>query len=153
MPYEVVTTGVQAAIEAVLEADTGLAALLASKPTTRGGGPGIYTDGDVPQGATFPYLTVGAWTQIPFHSLSPGTNGYGWNCTVQIKAVGQRSQSQLAAVLSEVFGLLPHGSQLDVDGYTGVWCDEMSIQPAIKTTQAGVTTYELPAILRVYVTP
>lgn len=152
MPYEVVTTALQTAIEAVLSADTGLTALLASKPTARGGGPAIYTDGDVAQGATFPYLTIGAWTQVPYHSLSPDSTGYGWNCTVQIKAVGQRSQAQLAAILSEVFGLLPHGSRLSVNGYTGVWCDEMNIQPAIKTTLAGLTTYEIPAILRVIVT-
>ena len=153
MPYEVVTTDVQAAIEAVLEADTGLVALLASKSSARGGGPGIYTDGDVPQGATFPYLTIGAWTHVPFHNLSPSGTGYGWNCTVQIKAVGQRSQQQLADVLSEVFGVLEHGTRLDMDSYNAAWCDEMSIQPAMKTTLAGVTTYEIPAILRVYVTP
>ena len=153
MPYEIVTPSVQAAIEAVLEADTALAALLASKSTARGGGPAIYTDGDVPQGATFPYLTIGAWTQVPFHSLSPSGTGYGWNCTVQIKAVGQRSQTALFTILSNVIGLLEHGTQLTIDDYTSVWCDEVSIQPVLKSQVGAIVTFEIPAILRVYVTP
>jgi hypothetical protein len=150
MPYEVVTPAIQTVLFELFEADTALAGLLASKPTPRGGGPAIYVDGDVYQGQTFPYLTIGAWTQVPFHNLSPDGTGYGWNCTVQIKATGQRSPD-LYDVMSAVFGIVPHGQACQIDGYDSGWFDECNLQPILKSTLAGVVTYELPAILRVYV--
>lgn len=132
-------------------ASSPLTSLIAVKPAAKGGGPAIYADGDVPSGQTMPYLTIGAWTQVPFHRLSPDADGYGWNCTVQIKAVGQRSENQLFSVLNEVFAIFPHGEALDVAGYSTAWLDEFNVFATIKTTLAGVTTYEVPAILRVYV--
>jgi hypothetical protein len=150
MPYEVAIPVVQDALEALLENDTPLGALIATRPTARGGGPAIYTDGDVPQGATMPYLAIGAWTQVGLHNLAPDTSGYGWNCTVQIKAIGQRSQV-LYDVMSAVFELVPQGQALAVTGYSQSWCDEVTLHPMLKTTLAGVTTFELPAILRIYV--
>jgi hypothetical protein len=150
MPYEIAIPAIQEALEDLLSADTALGALIATKRAALGGGPAIYTDGDVPQGATIPYLTLGAWTQVPFHNLAPDTSGYGWNCTVQIKAVGQRSQD-LYDVLSAVVSLLPQGQAVAVTGYTSSWCDELTVHPMLKSTLAGVTWFELPIILRIYV--
>jgi hypothetical protein len=150
MPYAIVTRGAQEAIEDILTADTALTALLASKPSARGGGPAIYDDGDVFQGQTFPYLTIGAWTQVPSHTLSPDGDGYGWNCTCQIKAVGQRLLV-LEQVMSLVAGLLEPSTSLDLSGYPSAWVDEMNVQPSLKEILAGVTTFQLPVILRVYV--
>jgi hypothetical protein len=152
MPYEVVIPAIDTALRALLVAHAPLTALLGTKPTARGGGPALYTDGDVPTGATMPYLTFGAWTQIGQHNLSPGSpSGYGWTCTGVIKAIGQRSEASLFAVMSEVFAALPQGQALTVSGYGSGWVDEAALQPTIKTTQAGVVLYEVPAIVRVYV--
>jgi hypothetical protein len=159
MPYEVAIPLIDTALRALLVADGTVVALLSTKPTARGGGPAIYSDGDVPSGATFPYLTMGAWTQVGSHNLSPdgspGSSGYGWNCTGQIKAVGQlgsgRSETTLLNLMSAVFAALPQGQGLTVSGYSSGWIDEFNLQPALKTTLAGVVTIEVPAIIRVYV--
>lgn len=155
MPYEVAIPAIEAALRALMVASTPLTALLATKSTAQGGGPAIYNEGAVPQGAPLPYLTIGAWTQIPFHSLTPDGDAYGWNCTGQIKAVGQLSatysESSLMALLSKVFAVLPQGLRLTVSGYGSAWCDEFTLQPTLKSVINGVTTFELPAILRVYV--
>lgn len=148
MPYHIATLPIETAIRTILAADVTLTGLLASKPSTLGGGPAIYNDGEVPQGATMPYLTIGAWTQIGFHSMG---SGYGWNCTGQIKAVGQRTEDPLLTVMSRVFALLEHGQALTVTGYTQSWTDEFTLQATIKEVLAGVTTFHVPAILRVYV--
>lgn len=150
MPYEIATPSIQDALIDLFEADTALTALIASKPSARGGGPAIYDDGDAPQGATMPYLTIGAWTQVPFHNLSPSGDAYGWNCTCQIKATGQRS-SVLYDVLSAVMAVTPQGQALTVTGYNSAWTDEANLQPILKSILGGIVTYELPMILRVYV--
>ena len=157
MPYEVAIPAIETALRALLVADTTVVARLATKPAARGGGAAIYADGDVPSGATFPYLTMGAWTQIGSHNLSPGSpgGGYGWNCTGQLKAVGQlsgtKNETTLQNLMSAVFAALPNGKGLIVSGYGSGWIDEFVLQPSIKTTLAGVVTIEVPAILRVYV--
>lgn len=155
MPYEVAIPAIDAAVRALLVADATVASRLSIKPTPRGGGPAIYTDGDVPSGATFSYLTIGAWTQIGSHNMAPDSSGYGWNCTGQIKAVGQlsgtKNETTLLNLMSAVFAALPHGRGLTVSGYSSGWIDEFILQPSIKTTLAGVVTIEVPAILRVYV--
>jgi hypothetical protein len=148
MPYDVATLAIQETLIEMLEADTSLVALLASKPSSQGGGPAIYEDGAVPQGQLFPYLTLGAWTQVPFHNMGAG---YGWNCTGQVKAVGQRTAGPVASVLSAALAVLPEGQALSVDGYTTSCMGEATVQPAIKTTLAGVVTIEIPTIVRVYV--
>lgn len=159
MPYEVAIPAIDTALRALLVADATVVARLSTKPTARGGGPAIYSDGEVPSGATFPYLTIGAWTQVKEHAFSPdgspGLSGYGWNCTGQVKAVGQlsagRTETTLHNVMSAVFTALPNGRTLSVSGYSSGWVDEFTLFPAIKTTLAGVVTIEVPAIVRVYV--
>lgn len=160
MPYEVAIPGIEAAIRALLVADTGLTTLLATKPAARGGGPAIYQDGEVPSGQTFPYLTIGAWTQVPFHRFSPSgspgeSSGWGWNCTGQVKVVGQlaggRTETTFQTIMGEVFSALPQGQALSVDGYGSAWLDEFNLQPSLKTSINNVVTVEVPAIIRVYV--
>jgi hypothetical protein len=151
MPYGVPIPAVDTALRAQMVAAASLTALLAVKPAARGGGPAIYDEGDVYQGQTFPYLTIGAWTQAPQHRFSPGTDGYGWTLTVQVKAIGQRSEAQLFAILNEVFALFPQGEALTVTGYGSAWADEFTIVQTFKSIEAGVTTYQSAAILRVNV--
>lgn len=159
MPYEVAIPSIDSALRAILVADATLTGLIASKPVARGGGPAIYADGEVPSGALFPYLTIGAWTQVPFHSFSPdgspGLDGYGWNCTGQIKAVGQqysgKTEMDVQRIMSAIFAVLPDGLGLTISGYDAPCVAEFNLQPAIKTQLAGVVTIEVPAIIRVYV--
>src|SRR5688572_4561222 len=100
MPYAIAIPAIDTALRTVMLANAPLVALLAIKPASKGGGAAIYADGDVASGQTFPYLTIGAWTEVPYNRFSPGTDGYGSNCTVQIKAIGQRSEAQLFSVLT-----------------------------------------------------
>lgn len=150
MPFGTPIPAIDSALRARMAAAASLTSLIASKPSARGGGAAIYADGDVAQGQIFPLITIGAWTQVPSHRLSPGTDGYGWNCTVQIKIIGQRSEAQLLEVLNEIMELFPQGTALTVSGYGSAWTDEWNIQPLLKNINAGMTTLELPAILRVY---
>lgn len=155
MPYEVAITAIEDALRAVLIAYAPLTALLATKAAAAGGGPAIYDDGAVPTGATMPYLTIGAWTQIPFHTLGAEDTDkrWGWNCTGQLKAVGQNrlTEDPIRLVMSRVFSALPQGKRLTVVGYDSAWCDEFNLMPTLKSTVSGVVTFEVPAILRVFV--
>lgn len=151
MPYGVPIQAIETALRALLVANTTLVGLLASKPSSQGSGAAIYPDGEVYQGQTFPYLTIGAWTQVPDHRLSPGTDGYGWNCTGQIKANGQKAEAPLLAVMNQVAATFPEGTRLTVSGYGSASIGEFSLQPAIKVIEAGVTVIGVPAILRVRV--
>ncbi len=151
MPYGVPIPAIDAALRARMVAYAPLTALLASKPAARGGGPAVYDDGDVYQGQVFPYLTIGAWTQTERHRFSPGTDGYGWTLTVQIKALGQRNEVHSLSVLNEVFAALPQGDALTIAGYGSAWIAEANVVQSFKSIEAGLTTYQAIAILRVEV--
>jgi Protein of unknown function (DUF3168) len=148
MPAGAALAPIYAALVALLEADAALTALLASRPMSYGGGPAIYDEGAVPQTAAMPYLTIGAGTQIGFHSMGPA---YGWNCTLQIKASGQGTEAEGLAIMSAVLAVLPPGRLLDVPPFASAWCDAITLQPTIITLLAGVTTRGWPALFRVYV--
>ena len=149
MPSDVVLGSIYTAIKALLAAHAPLTALISTKPV--GTGPAIYDDGSVLQAATMPYLTVGAGTQVPWHTMGEaGSARYGWNCTLQIKAVGQGSEASGMAIMSTVFTALREGTALTLSGYATAWCDEIEMFPTLVSIQAGVTTREWPAILRVY---
>lgn len=149
MPSEVVLGAIYAALKTLMAGSAPLTALIATK--TLGGAPAIYDDGSVPQGSTMPYLTIGLGTQNPSHTMGmPSFARYGWNCTVQIKAVGQGAESTGLAILGQVAAVCYEGRELNLAGYTYSYCDEFSVQPTLITTVAGVTTREWPAILRVF---
>jgi hypothetical protein len=149
MPYELVTPTLQEAIVAMLEGDSALTSIIQVKPTAQGGGPAIYDEGAVALGQLFPYLTIGAWTQVPAHTFSPNGDGYCWNCTVQIKAFSQRVDKP-PQVISAVLSVLEPATALLVSGYDSAWIDEANAQPMFKETLAGVVTYQQPVIIRVY---
>ena len=166
MPSEVALIPITAALKALLSSESSVTSLITTKPAGAGGGPAIYDDGSVPQPpaanttppppAPYPYLVIGAGTQVPFHTMGgPSAPKYGWNCTLQIKAVGQgfaqTSESAIQLVLSKVVAVCYHGRRLTVTGYASAWCDEFIIQPTLITVLAGSTTREVPGILRVIV--
>lgn len=149
MPSDVALGPIYVALKALLAAHAPLTALISTKPV--GSGAAIYDDGAVLQAATMPYLTIGAGTQNPWHTMGEiGSARYGWNCTVQIKAVGQVSESAGLAIMSAVATAVREGTPLTLAGYGAAWCDEFQLVPTLITVQAGVTTREWPAILRVY---
>ncbi len=153
MPAGVALLPIYRALRALLVADVTLTGLIAAVPAGLGSGPGIYAEGAVPQGATFPYLTMGAGTQVPDHTMgAPNMARWGWNCTLQIKAVGQgKGEDEGLAIMDAVGQVLYDGRPLTVTGYGTAYCDEWTVQPTLVTTLAGVTTREFPAILRVLV--
>lgn len=149
MPHEVVLGSVYTAIKTLLAAHSPLAALLATKAV--GGAPAVYDEGEpAVQGAAMPYLTVGAGTQIPMHTMGPdGSSKYGWNCTVQVKAVSKGTESAGLAIVSQVAVALPEGRDLNLAGYYSSWCEEFTLQPTLIESVAGVVTRSSPAIVRV----
>lgn len=82
-PSPFATPALLAAVVASLRADTALIALLAEVPAGFGTGPAIYGETTVPPKAAFPYLTVGAPTEIPL--LTFGEFGGGSECTFHVK--------------------------------------------------------------------
>lgn len=152
MPAEVALVPIYAALKAELAAAVPVTGLISTKPAGAGGGPAVYDEGGVHQQATMPYVTIGAGTQVPFHTMGAyGAPKWGWNCTLQIKVIGQVSEAAGLGILSAIIGVLYHGRTLTVPGYSSAWCDEFTVQPTIVTTQAAVVTREWPGILRVYV--
>lgn len=149
MPSEIALVKIYAALKAILVADAGLIAGLAAKPI--GSGPGIYDEGSVPQAASMPYLTIGAGTQVPAHTMGEqGLPRYGWNCTVQIKAVAQGAEAVGMGLMNHVMAALYDGRPLTLTGYSSAWCDETNVVPTIVDVQAGVVIRHWPIILRVW---
>src|SRR5687768_13847161 len=151
MPHEVVLGSIYAALKTLLSAYVPLSSLLGVKPL--GGAPGIYDEGSVPQVVTsvdgwLPYLTIGAGTQVPDHTMGmDGSSRHAWNCTLQIKAIGQISESDGLAIMSQVFAVLPDGKALVLAGYGSAWCEEFTLFPTIVTTAGAKVTREWPAIV------
>ncbi len=127
------------AIRALLVADGTLTGLIATAPAAVGGGPGVYAEGAVPPGATLPYLTLGAGTQVPDHTMGgSGSGRWGWNCTVQLKAVSQgKGDDQALGIMGAAGQVLYDNRPLTVTGYTQAACDEWNQQPTIITTVAA----------------
>jgi hypothetical protein len=149
MPSDVVLGPIYTALKALMAAHVPLTTLLAVK-TLGVGVPAIYDDGSVPQASLMPYLTIGAGTQTRDHAMGePGSTRYGWNCTVQVKAVGQVAELTGLAIMSQVATALKEGTTLTLAGYDRAWVDDFDLFPTLITTLAGVTTREWPAILRV----
>ena len=157
MPSEVALVPIYSTLKALMVAYAPLTALLAAKPAAAGGGPAVYDEGGVPQTVTstatsMPYVTIGAGTQNPFHTMGgPSAPKYGWNCTLQIKVVGTSQESAGLNIMSKVAELFYHGRELNVSGYNSAWCDEFSVVPTLVTTGAIGVVREFPAILRVIV--
>jgi len=154
MPSEVALSAIYTALKTLMVAYAPLTALLAVKPLGVSV-PAIYDEGSVPQAATMPYLTIGAGTQTPWHTMGdandPTAKRWGWNSTLQIKAVGQGNEASGLAILSQVATVLYGGRNLTLAGYNTAWIDDdFNVQPTLVTTLAGVTTREWPAILRVF---
>lgn len=148
MPDEVILGPIFNAVKAIMVASSALTALLSTKRI--GATPAIYDDGELAvQNATMPYIVVGGGTQNPDNTFgAAGSARYGYNCTLQIKAVSQGSEAGGLAIMSKVAAALYDGLDIGISGYHA-WCDERVLQPTIITVQTGAVTREWPLILRV----
>jgi hypothetical protein len=142
--------GVLAALRAKLVIDTTLASMLATYASGFGTGPAIYSENGVPPKAAFPYLTIGAPTEVPFDTMGPG-NARGSNCTIQVKAFSAKMRDDEAlAIMAEVKDLLDEAS-MSVSGYGSVVCEFDSVPDLFIEVVGGVSIRQLPMIFRVYV--
>ena len=150
MPAPFASGVVIEALYAALAADTTLGGLLAPYAPGFGSGPGIYEEDMVPGGATFPYLTIGAPTEVPFNTMGVGASG-GSNCTVQLKAFSKMpSRAELDAIAAAVFAVLD-AVPITVAGYGSADC-QFDLAPGDFTeTVGGTRIRQLPLLYRVYV--
>jgi hypothetical protein len=152
MASTLATPAVLAAVRSLLVADATLAGTLATVPAALGGGPAIYAEGSVPQGSAFPYLTLGAPTEIPFDTM--GTSDllkFGSNTTFQVKALSKEmADDGNYARLARVKTLLD-GVTLTVSGYASAFCEFESVVPPYIEVVGGVAIRQFPAIFRALV--
>lgn len=140
-----------AAIVARLKADTALGALLPSVPSGFGTGESIYGENAVPPGALFPYVTVGAPTEVPFNTMGDADAG-GSNCTIQVKAFSKKPADDEAYAIGSVVKELLDAVTLTVAGYGSVDCQFETVPDVFAEAIAGLgVVRQLPMIFRVYV--
>jgi Protein of unknown function (DUF3168) len=136
------------AIVAALKADTALAVRLASVPAAFGSGPAVYGEATVPPKATFPYVTVGAPTEIPMNSFGP--DGGGAECTVQIKPFSiLPANDEVLAIAGLIHGILD-GADLVVPGFGGAACNFELLPDLITEQVRGILVRQLPLIYRIH---
>jgi len=139
-----------AALVAALKADSALGALITNIPTGFGTGKAVYAANAVPPGATFPYVTIGAPTEIPFNNMGPGAGGS--NCTIQVKAFSTKpNDDELYSIGSAVQSVLDAAS-LTVSGYASAECELDSVPDVFQEQILGIgIVRQIPMIYRVYV--
>lgn len=138
-----------AAITTLLKTDPALAAILAPVPSWYGTGPGVYPESGVPSGAAFPYVTVGAPTELPFNRFGAGAGG--GNCTIQVKSFSKTTtDDQGYAIQAEIRRLLDIDNEFDVAGF-GSASSEFELSPDLLVENVGgVIVRQIPVIYRVY---
>jgi hypothetical protein len=150
MPSTLAALRVLSAIRSVLLADATLTALLNTAPSAYGGGPGIYSEQDVPAGALFDYLTIGPISERPFNTMG---NGLKWGSilSVQTKVLSaKRDVGNGYNVLDRLMYLL-NGKQLTVNGYGSSDCELDTLVDSYSELVGGSVVKHFPAIWRVSV--
>lgn len=139
-----------AAMRTLLVADTSLTALLASFVAGYGSGPAVYAEAAVPARATFPYVTIGAPTEIPFNTMGT-VNAGGSECTIQVKAFSKLpNDDEVYSILSAVKAVLDTAA-LTVSGYVSADCQFEALPELFVENVDGVLVRQGPMIFRVYV--
>jgi Protein of unknown function (DUF3168) len=139
-----------AAMVAALKADATLGAIITDLPVGFGTGNAVYAANAVPPGATFPYVTVGAPTEVPFNNMGPGAGGS--NCTVLVKAFSTKpNDDELYRIGGAVTSVLD-AATLTVTGYATAECELDSVPDVFQEQILGIgIVRQLPMIYRVYV--
>lgn len=144
--------GIYTALKTLIANDATVAGLIANAPFAGAGGSpnakAVYDDGTVPQGATYPLVTVGAGASVEASSLRT----VGWNCTVQVKPIAQSTATVQAIVAAISAALRPGGNpvELTVTGFPVCRVAEISEVPQLIELIAGATVKSVPMIVRVY---
>lgn len=139
------------AMREVLVADTTLTAMLAVFAPGFGTGPGIYSENGVPPKAGFPYLTIGAATEIPFNTMGTGGESGGSECTIQVKAFSAKMRDDEAnSIMDRVHSDLDDAA-LSVYDYPSACCEFESSPGIFVENLGGVLIRQYPVIYRVYV--
>lgn len=142
--------GILAAFRSALVADATLTAKLAVFAAGFGTGPGIYSESGVPPKAGFPYLTIGAPTEMPFDTMGDAA-ARGSTCTIQVKALSARMHDDEAlAIMGDVKRILDE-ADLPIAGYGSVQIQCELVPDLFVEVVRDVTIRHLPMIFRVYV--
>jgi Protein of unknown function (DUF3168) len=137
-----------AAIIATLKADTALTARLAEVPTGFGSGPAVYGETSVPPKATFPYVLVGAATEIPFLTFGPA--GAGSECTVQVKPCSTAPNEDECYSLGSLVKDRLDDATIVVSPFAAVACNFEILPDLLVESLRGLTVRSLPLIFRVH---
>jgi len=141
---------VLAAVRQVLLADAALVARIGTAPPAVGGGPAIYSEGAVPEGARPPFLTIG-----PFTERSEATMGSGrkWASEVgmPIKLVTHDLNVGFNLLTLDRLAVVLYGVPLPVADYSHSSCVLEVIIDAYSDKYAGLVTLHYPTMWTVRV--
>lgn len=132
-------------------ADSTLSAMLAVFATGFGTGPGIYSEGGVPPKAGFPYLTIGATTEVPFNTMGDNGLSGGSECTVQVKAFSAKMRDDEANAIMDRVKEDLDDTTLSIYGYGSSDCQFDSSPGVFVELVGGVAIRQYPVIFRVIV--
>jgi hypothetical protein len=137
-----------AAVVASLKADTALTALLADVPSGFGSGPAVYGETAVPPKAAFPYVTVGAPTEIPL--LTFGEFGGGSECTFHVKPVSSQPNEDECYALGTLIKDRLDDADLPVSGFGTVEIAFEILPDVLVESVRGLAVRSLPIIFRAH---
>ena len=141
---------VLAAVRLLLLGDAALVSTLADAPPENGGGPGIYSEGAVPEAARPPYLTIG-----PFSERSEATMGDGrkWasELAMPVKLVTQNQDVGTNLLTLDRLVVLLHGTRLQVQDYSHATSVLEVVVDGYSEKYAGIVTLHYPTVWTIHV--
>jgi hypothetical protein len=137
-----------AAVVASLKADTALTALLSTVPAGFGTGPAVYGETAVPPKATFPYVLVGAPTEIPLITFGPA--GGGSECTFHVKPCSTQPNEDELYSLGTLIKDRLDDADLPVSGFGTVEIAFEILPDLLVESLRGLQVRSLPIIFRAH---
>jgi Protein of unknown function (DUF3168) len=137
-----------AAVVSSLKADTALTALLAEIPAGFGSGPAVYGETTVPPKAGYPYVSVGAPTEIPL--LTFGEFGGGSECTFHVKPVSAAPNEDELYSLGILIKDRLDNADLPVSGFSTAEIAFEILPDLLVESVRGVLVRSLPIIFRAH---
>jgi len=141
---------VLAAMRAVLRNDAPLVAGLAIAPASVGGGPAIYSEGSVPDGAEMPFLTIGPFTEADDSTMGSGRK-WGSTLTTPVKLVTTSPDVAVNYTTVDRVVALLHGTALTVADYSQGMCLLEVVVDSYQEKLAGVVYRHYPVMFTIKV--
>jgi hypothetical protein len=141
---------VLAAVRLLLLNDAALAARLATVPAALGGGPAIYSEGAVPEGARPPFLTIGPFSETSESTMGSGRK-WGSDVAMPIKLVTQSTDVGANLMTLDRLVVLLQGTRLTVADYSHATCLLAVIVDAYSDKYAGLVTLHYPTVWTMHV--